>query len=88
MFFLQVLLLLVQILYWLIIIRVIASFLPIYRVGDPWRRLLQVLYDVTEPMLEPIRNVLPRNQMGIDFSPFIAALLLIVLRGILIQIFL
>jgi YggT family protein len=38
-------------------------------------RLTQVLRDMTEPIIAPIRNMLP-NTMMIDFSPFIAMLLL------------
>ena len=38
-------------------------------------RITQVLRDMTEPIIAPIRNLLP-NTMMIDFSPFIAMLLL------------
>lgn len=38
-------------------------------------RITQVLRDLTEPILAPIRNVLP-NMAMFDFSPIIAMLLL------------
>ena len=38
-------------------------------------RITQILHDITEPMLGPIRSVMPQMQM-IDFSPIIAMLLL------------
>lgn len=77
-----------EILYWLIIARVIISFLPLQNIQNPWRRVLRFLFEVTEPILSPIRNVLPRNQMGLDFSPFIAILLLILIRQLVLSVFL
>ena len=38
-------------------------------------RITQILRDLTEPILAPIRNLLPSTPM-IDFSPIIAMLLL------------
>ena len=35
----------------------------------------RLLFDLTEPILAPIRKILPRTQM-IDFSPLVAFLLL------------
>lgn len=66
---------------WLIAFNVInTSNRFIYTVGD-------ALYRITEPMLRPIRNLLP-NFGGIDFSPLIAILLLLFLKdGILRQIY-
>ncbi len=77
-----------EILYWLIIARVIISFLPLQNIQNPWRKVLKFLFEVTEPILSPIRNILPKNQMGIDFSPFIAILLLILIRQLFISAFL
>lgn len=34
-----------------------------------------VLYDITEPILEPLRRVIPRLGM-LDFSPLVAIILL------------
>ena len=44
---------------------------------DPFgnMRITQILRDLTEPILAPIRNLLPSTPM-IDFSPIIAMLLL------------
>lgn len=74
-----------EILYWLIIARVIVSFLPLQNIKDPWRQILRFLFDVTEPILSPIRNLLPRSRMGLDFSPFIAILLLILIRQLILS---
>ncbi len=77
-----------EILYWLIIARVIVSFLPLQNIKDPWRQILRFLFDVTEPILSPIRNLLPRSRMGLDFSPFIAILLLILIRQLILSVLL
>jgi YggT family protein len=56
----------------LILVRVIMSFL----MPDPAaNRLSQLIYDLTEPVLAPIRRLLPGGMM-IDLSPFVAFLLL------------
>ena len=42
--------------------------------------LSQFLYDMTEPILRPIRSVLPRTGM-LDLSPFIAFIILGAIAG-------
>jgi YggT family protein len=46
-------------------------------------RITQILRDVTEPILAPIRNLLPSMPM-FDFSPIIAMLLLQALGRLLV----
>lgn len=41
---------------------------------DPYHPAVQVLYQITEPVLEPIRRFMPQG-MGLDFSPVIAMIL-------------
>lgn len=58
--------------YWIILlIRVLVSWFPI----DPYNRVVRLLYDLTEPVLAPIRSILPPIGM-MDFSPLVALLLL------------
>ena len=45
-------------------------------------RLTQILHEITEPILGPIRRVMPSMGM-IDLSPMVAIILLEVLRNIL-----
>ncbi len=45
--------------------------------------LAQVLYAVTEPVLRPIRNMLP-NLGGIDISPVIVILIIIFIQSVLL----
>ncbi len=44
-------------------------------------RVGRILFDLTEPVLIPIRHLLPRTQM-LDFSPLVAFLLLELLSGL------
>ena len=61
-----------------IFVRSIVSWLPIAR-DNP---LVVVIFQFTEPVLGPIRKVLPR--MGaIDLSPMVAMFLIILLRAFL-----
>jgi len=56
----------------LIIIRVVLSWIP----HDPYNQLIQLLYQITDTILKPIRDVLPLQSMGVDFSPIAAFFLL------------
>lgn len=68
--------------YWLILIRAIISWVN----PDPYNPITQFLYKTTEPILYPIRRILPLGlRLGIDISPIIAFLLIIFLRSFLIK---
>ncbi len=70
------------VLYWLILIRVLISWVN----PDPYNPIVQFLYKTTEPILYPIRRVLPfKIGIGIDISPIIAFLILIFLRSFLVK---
>lgn len=74
-----------KVIYWLIIIRVLVSWIrPTIR-DRRYVKALHLLYELTEPILEPIRRILPGG-VGVDFSPLIAIFLLDFLRRILINI--
>lgn len=49
---------------------------------DRYNPIVQFIYNVTEPVLRPIRNVLPQTGM-MDFSPLIVFLILSVLMRII-----
>jgi YggT family protein len=70
-FIVSFILMLLQVLSFAILGRVLLSWV------DPMgnMRITQVLRDVTEPLLAPIRNLMPNMPM-FDFSPIIAMLLL------------
>ena len=54
--------------------------------GHPVRRIYDVLSNAINPILEPIRRVLPplrAGTIGLDLSPLVLFLLIIVLRSVL-----
>lgn len=51
--------------------RVLISWVQV----DPYHPAVQVLYQLTEPVLQPIREFLPPTA-GLDLSPLIAMLLI------------
>ena len=64
----------------LIIIRVFLSWVP----HDPYNQLIQLLYQVTDVILKPIKEILPLKSMGIDFSPIAAFFLIGFLKKFLL----
>ena len=68
--------------YWLILIRAILSWVN----PDPYNPIVQFLYSVTDPVFAFIRKILPFPlQAGmIDFSPWVAFLLIIFLKSFLV----
>ena len=71
MFLISFLRLLIEILTFAIIARALLSWFPI-RPGNP---VMLFLYSITEPILAPIRQIIP-SLGAIDISPLIAILLL------------
>jgi YggT family protein len=70
------------ILYWLILIRALISWVN----PDPLNPNVQFLYKTTEPILEPIRRILPTGlRFGIDISPIIAFLAILFLKSFLVR---
>lgn len=73
---------LLTILYWLILIRALISWVN----PDPHNSIVQFLYKTTEPLLYPIRKMLPLGlRFGIDISPIIAFLAIMFLKSFLVR---
>ncbi|MBW4436269.1 MAG: YggT family protein [Pleurocapsa minor GSE-CHR-MK-17-07R] len=64
----------------ILLARVLMTWLPNV---DRYHPVVKFIYDVTEPVLKPIRQVLPQG-MGIDFSPMIVILIIGVLMQVVI----
>ena len=64
----------------ILLARIIASWLNV----DPYSPIIQFLFRITEPVLAPIRRMLPPTS-GIDLSPLVAFLIIFVLRIVLSQ---
>jgi YggT family protein len=76
---LMVLFTLIKIYEVLIIIRVLFSWIQL----DPDSQIVQWVYRLTEPVLYPIRKILPGSGLGIDFSPLVVLLLIELLKRLL-----
>ncbi|MEX1253077.1 MAG: YggT family protein [Dehalococcoidia bacterium] len=66
--------LLLQLLWLAILIRAIMSWVS----PDPHNPIVQALNAITDPVLQPLRQIMPRTGM-IDFTPLVALILLQVL---------
>lgn len=78
----RVLEVILTILYWLILIRALISWVN----PDPYNSIVQFLYKTTEPILHPIRKMLPFSlRFGIDLSAVIAFLAIMFIRSFLIK---
>jgi len=67
---------LIEFLGFAIIIRSLLSWFPIDREGP----VVQALVQITDPVLEPLRRVIPPIGM-IDISPLVATILLFIIAG-------
>ena len=73
------------ILNYFIIARVIISWVRPNPSEQRWRKLIKLVYNITEPILGPIRELIPTGSIGIDFSPLIALFALSIVRRFLIR---
>jgi len=73
---------------WLIILQVVLSWLIAFNVINTSNRFVYMvgdfLYRVTEPVMRPIRRILP-SLGGIDLSPLVVLLLLFFAQKLLIE---
>ncbi|WP_119680010.1 YggT family protein [Indioceanicola profundi] len=71
---------------WVLIISAVLSWLIAFNVINTHNRFVytvaDMLYRLTEPVLRPIRNVLP-NLGGVDISPVIVILIIFFLRNLI-----
>ena len=75
----QILFYILQVFNLILLARVLLSWFPNVDRSNP---LIQLVYDITEPILRPIREMLPSSGM-IDFSPLVVFLIIQVLLTIL-----
>ncbi len=75
----EIVALLIQLYSLVILARVLMSWVQV----DPYNPVVRTIFDLTEPVLQPIRNLLP-PAAGLDFSPSIAIILLQFIGQILI----
>jgi len=85
---LDIVLLVLQIYIWLLIAAAVLSWLVAFNVVNTRNQVVHMigdmLYRLTEPVLRPIRNLLP-NLGGIDISPVIVILIILFLENVIIR---
>ena len=63
--------------YYTLITRVLLSWFP----STPRNKFTRFIYDVTEPLLSPIRTIIPINNSRFDFSAIILFIVLSFLKS-------
>jgi len=66
---------------WIVIIRALLSWVN----PDPYNPIVRFLYRATEPVLRPIRRLIPMGNIGIDISPVIVILVIILLQNFVVR---
>jgi YggT family protein len=82
---LDIILILLQLYWWVLLIMIIMSWLISFNVINTRNQFVatvwQVLNQLTEPVLKPIRRFMP-NFSGLDLSPLIAFLIIFFIQSI------
>ena len=85
---LYVILLILDIYIWLLIAAAVLSWLIAFNVINTRNQFVAMvvdfLYRITEPVLRPIRNMMP-SLGGIDISPVIVILIIILIKDIIVR---
>jgi len=66
---------------WILIARAVISWVN----PDPYNPIVMFLYRATEPILAPVRRLIPFRNLAIDLSPLIVILAIIFLQTFLVQ---
>lgn len=84
----QILYVVLDLFVWVLIISAILSWLIAFNVINTQNRFVytvsDTLYRLTEPVLRPIRNILP-NLGGIDLSPIVVILLVMFIQRLMVN---
>ena len=85
---LDIVLIVLDLYVWLLIAAAILSWLVAFNVVNSRNQVVAMvgdfLYRVTEPVLRPLRNMLP-NLGGIDVSPVVVILIIILIKDIIVR---
>jgi YggT family protein len=84
---LDVILLVLDLYIYIVIAAAVLSWLVAFNVVNPRNQVVAVigefLYRITEPVLRPIRSMLP-NMGGIDISPIVLFLIIILIQRVIV----
>jgi len=85
---LDVILIVLDLYVWLLIAAAILSWLVAFNVVNSRNQVVAMigdfLYRITEPVLRPIRNMLP-SMGGLDVSPVVLILIIILIKDIIVR---
>jgi YggT family protein len=85
---LTIILIILDVYIWLLIASAILSWLIAFNVVNTRNQFVHMvgdfLWKITEPVLRPIRSIMP-NLGGIDISPVILILLIILLKDVIVR---
>jgi YggT family protein len=85
---LDVILIVLDLYVWLLIAAAVLSWLVAFNVVNSRNQVVAMvgdfLYRVTEPVLRPLRNMLP-SLGGIDVSPVVVILIIILIKDIIVR---
>ena len=73
----------IDILFTLLELAILARVLLSWFRVDPYHPVVAFLYQITEPILRPLRNIIPPLGM-MDISPIVAMLLIGIIRAIIL----
>ena len=66
---------------WILIARVVMSWID----ADPYNPIVRFIYNLTEPVLERVRDRLPLFAGGFDLSPIVVSLAIWFIKGFLVR---
>ncbi|HOI74102.1 MAG TPA: YggT family protein [Syntrophales bacterium] len=66
---------------WIIIARALVSWVN----PDPYNPIVRFLYRATEPVLAPLRRLIPFRTGGLDLSPILVLLIIFFLQEFLVR---
>jgi len=85
---LYVILIVLDLYIWLLIAAAVLSWLVAFNVVNARNQFVAMvgdfLYRITEPILRPLRNMLP-NLGGIDVSPVVVILIIILIKDVIVR---
>jgi YggT family protein len=85
---LDIVLLVLQIYIWLLIAAAVLSWLIAFNVVNTRNQVVamigEFLYRITEPLLRPIRSILP-GLGGLDISPVILILIILLIENVIVR---
>jgi YggT family protein len=71
-----------SIIYFLLVVRIIMSWVN----PDPYNDIVRMIYKITDPILDPLRRMIPMKMGMFDFSPIVAFLLIYFLNQFLVNV--